>query len=92
MSDWNTNLITAIEKWSEGFEFVQHEGISLRNVHIILEFCLAIPGTSAFIERLFYITNVLWTDEKNSFLIETIKAVTVTKLIFRAFQATTSTL
>jgi hypothetical protein len=42
-------------------------------------FSLAIPSTSASIERAFSITNALWTDEKNSFLVETIKAVIVTK-------------
>jgi hypothetical protein len=45
MCDWNTNLITTVEV-SEVFEFVQSEGISLRNMHIILEFSLAIPGTN----------------------------------------------
>jgi hypothetical protein len=82
MGDWNTNLITTVERWSEAFEFVQSEGISLRNIHIILEFSLAIPGSSASFERVFSITNALWTDEKNSFLVETIKAVTVTKTCF----------
>jgi hypothetical protein len=53
MSDWHTNLITAVERWSEVFEFLQSEGITLRNVHIILEFSLAIPGTSASRERVF---------------------------------------
>jgi hypothetical protein len=62
MSDCNTNLITTVERWSEVFEFVQSEGISLRNIHIILEFSLPIPGTSASIERVFSITNALWTD------------------------------
>jgi hypothetical protein len=55
---------------------VQSEGISLRNIQIILEFSLAIPGTSASI------TNALWTDEKNSFLVEINKAVIVTKIHF----------
>jgi hypothetical protein len=92
MSDWNTHLIITVKRWSEVFEFVQSEGISLRNIYIILEFSLAIPGTSASIERVFSITNVLWTDKESSFLVETIKAVIVTKLIFRTFHATTSVL
>jgi hypothetical protein len=36
MRDWNKNLITAVERRSEVLEFVQSEGISLRNIHIIL--------------------------------------------------------
>jgi hypothetical protein len=48
-----------------------------------LEFSLDIPSTSASIERVFSITNALWTDEKNSFLVETIKAVIVTEIHFQ---------
>jgi hypothetical protein len=83
MNDWNKNLITTVKRWSEVFEFVQSEGISLRNIHNILELSLAIPSTSASIKRIFSITNALWTDEKNSFLVETIKAVIVTKTHFQ---------
>jgi hypothetical protein len=46
------------------FEFVQSENISLRNIRITLELSLTIPGTSASIERVFSVTNALWTDEK----------------------------
>jgi hypothetical protein len=42
----------------------------------------SIPGTSAAIERVFSISNALWTDEKGNFLVETIKAVIVTKTHF----------
>jgi hypothetical protein len=44
-----------------------------------MEFSFAIPGTSGAIERVFSITNALWTDEKSRFLVETTKAVAVTK-------------
>jgi hypothetical protein len=47
-----------------------------------LEFSFAIPGISAAIERVFSITDALWTDKKNRFLVETIKAVIVTKTHF----------
>jgi hypothetical protein len=63
------------------FEFVPSEFTSLKT-QFILEFSFAIPGTSAAIERVFSISNALWTDEKSRFLVETIKAVTVTKTHF----------
>jgi hypothetical protein len=47
-----------------------------------LEFFFAITGASAAIERVFSITSALWTDEKSRFLVETIKAVIVTKTHF----------
>jgi hypothetical protein len=61
---------------------VRTECISLKNIQLILEFSFAIPGTRAAIERVFSITNALWTDEKSRFLVETIKAVIVTKTHF----------
>jgi hypothetical protein len=73
--------ITTFEKWPEIFEFVQNECISLKNTtHFGIP--LAFPGTSAAIERIFSITNALCTDEKSYFLVETTKAVTVTKTHF----------
>jgi hypothetical protein len=47
-----------------------------------LEFSFAILGTSAAIERVFSITNALWTDERSRFFVEIIKAVIVTKTHF----------
>jgi hypothetical protein len=47
-----------------------------------LEFSFAIPDTGISIDRVFSITNALWTDEKSRFLVETIKAMTVTETHF----------
>jgi hypothetical protein len=52
---------------------------------LILDFSFANPGTSTAIEY-FFNTNVLWTNEKNFFFVETIKAVIVTKTQFEEFQ------
>jgi uncharacterized protein (DUF1697 family) len=91
--EWNTKSLTTFEWWSEIFESVRSECISFKNTQLILEFSFAIPGTSAAIERVFCITNALWTDEKSRFLVETIKAVIVTKKhILWNFHATTSIL
>jgi hypothetical protein len=38
MSEWNTDLIITIERWSEVFGFLQSQCISLRNIRNILEF------------------------------------------------------
>jgi hypothetical protein len=55
---------------------------SLKNTQLFLEFSFAIPGTSAATERVFSITNALWTEEKSRFLVETMKAVIVTETHF----------
>jgi hypothetical protein len=82
MDERNTKSLTTFGRWSEIFLFVQSECILLKNTQLILEFSFAIPGTSAAIERVFAITDALWTDYKCRFLVETIKAVIVTKTHF----------
>jgi hypothetical protein len=62
MDEWNSKSLTTFERWSEIFDFVGSECISLKNTQLILEFSFAIPGTRAAIERVFYITDALWTD------------------------------
>jgi hypothetical protein len=87
MDEWNTISLTTFERWSEIFEFVQSEPISLKSTGLILEFSFAVPGTSAAIHTLFPITNSLWTDEKSRFIVDTMKAVIVTKTHFeRTFE------
>jgi hypothetical protein len=54
----------------------------VKNTQLILEFSFAIPGTSAATERVFCITNALWTDKKSRFLIEKIKQVIPTRTHF----------
>jgi hypothetical protein len=53
MDDWNTKSLTAFERWSQIFEFVRSECISLKNKQLVFEFSFAIPSTSAAIERVF---------------------------------------
>jgi hypothetical protein len=80
MVEWNTKSLAAFERWSEIFEFVRSECILLKNTKLILEFSFSIPCTSAAIERVFYIRSALWADEKSRFLLESMKAVKVTKM------------
>jgi hypothetical protein len=49
---------------------------------------LALPGTNAEAERIFSVINALWTDEKNKFRIETIKAIIVVKTHFQDVSCT----
>jgi hypothetical protein len=50
-----------------------------------MEFSLSIPGTGASVEKVFTVTKALLTDERNSFLIETIKEMIVTKTHIQNF-------
>jgi hypothetical protein len=54
----------------------------VKSTQLILQFSSAISGTIAAIERIFSITNALWTEEKSRFHVETIDVVIVTKTHF----------
>lgn len=43
------------------------------------------PGTNAAVERTFSNINVLWSDEKNRFLIDTIKSIIIVKNYFKNY-------
>jgi hypothetical protein len=86
MDEWTTEPLTTSERWSEVFEFLRSKCVSLRSSQLISEFSFAISGTSVAIERVFSITNALWTDEKSRFLVEIIKVGTVTETHFEELQ------
>jgi hypothetical protein len=79
MDEWNTKSLATFERWSEIFDFVR--SVKKTNNSFWNSF-FAIRCTNAAIRRVFSITNILWTDEKSRFLVETMKAVKVTKTHF----------
>ena len=54
----------------------------MNNFWKIVEYSPAVPGTNETTERIFSITNVLQTDEKNRLFVSTIKALIITKNYF----------
>jgi len=70
-------------KWCEIFEYTKTHNIDTTNISKIVEYSLAMPGKNAAVERIFSIINVLWKDEKNRFLIETIKSIIIVKTHFK---------
>jgi hypothetical protein len=52
----------------------------LINLKKIVEFFCCIPGTTASIERLFSRMNSLWTNEKNTLSVKTVKAMLIVKV------------
>jgi hypothetical protein len=55
------------EKWCDIICCLKNEGISFRNLLLLFEFAVAIPGTNPEMERIFSVINALWTDENKKF-------------------------
>ncbi|KAL4122741.1 hypothetical protein QTP88_015022 [Uroleucon formosanum] len=81
--EWQKNSAKVEVKWYEIFEYTKAHNIDTTNISKIVEYSLAIPGTNAAVERIFSTINVLWTDEKNRFLVETIKSIIIVKTHFK---------
>jgi hypothetical protein len=44
---------------------------------------MCIPGTNASIERIFFLMNTTWTDEKNRFHVTIVKSMLIVKTFFK---------
>jgi hypothetical protein len=69
MEEWNTKSHNTFERWSEIFELVRSERISLKTSNRFWN-SFAISDTTAAVERVFSITNALWTDKRAVSLLE----------------------
>lgn len=82
INEWQKSSAKLEVKWCEIFEYTKAHNIDTTNISAIVEYALAMPGTNAAVERIFSTINVLWTDEKNRFLVETIKSIIIVKTHF----------
>ncbi|KAF0755875.1 protein FAM200B-like [Aphis craccivora] len=87
IQNWK-NGSKAEDRWCEIFETLEKNNISIKYFTIILEYSMAFPRTNATVERVFSITNVLWTNEKNHFLVNTIRSIIIIKQHFKNFSST----
>ncbi|VVC30830.1 Ribonuclease H-like domain [Cinara cedri] len=75
INEWQKSSAKLEVKWCEIIEYTKAHNIDTTNISAILEYALAMPGTNTAVEKIFSTINVLWTDEKNRFLVETIKSI-----------------
>lgn len=65
----DTNFENLIQLWSKIF---QVEGFRLKNIYEIVSFILSIPASNAFPERIFSVTQNLWTGIRNRLDVESV--------------------
>lgn len=85
LEEWQNNNVRVEERWCAIYKILNSKNISINNFWFIVEYSLAMPGTNAAIERVFSITNMLWTDEKNRFIVPTIKSIIILKNHFKNY-------
>lgn len=71
-SSWIEKKESAENIWIEIFSNFREDGIQVVNLEKLVELVLSLPGTSTEVERIFSLVKALWTDQKNSFHLDTI--------------------
>lgn len=74
---WRESKTSIDQKWVEIFNHFENESIPYKNILIIIEFLLCLPGTNAPTERLFTFMNRYWTSEKSQLSVDTIKSMLI---------------
>jgi hypothetical protein len=65
------------DRCCEVFKILEKNNIPIKYFTVILKYSIAIPRTNASVERVFSITNALWTDEKNRFFVDTVRSIII---------------
>jgi hypothetical protein len=91
MQNWKDSP-KAEDRWRKIFKILEKNNIPTKYFTIILKYSMA--ETNESVENVFSITNALWTDEKNRFLVDTIRSIIIVtkthfpfvrKIVFRLF-------
>ncbi|ODM88006.1 putative zinc finger protein, partial [Orchesella cincta] len=63
------------EKWQRILHHFDAEAIPMPLLSLVVGFALCLPGTNASVERVFFIMNDVWSSEKTTLGLETLKAL-----------------
>lgn len=80
VTEWNTENITAENRWVEVFKHFKNNNLKYSNFCIIIEYILCLPGSNAPVERVFSHMNKIWTSEKTQLGVTVLKAILMTKV------------
>lgn len=82
IEDWNARKLPVSQCWVAIFQQCKDLHIIVDNICKMVEFVLCVPGTNAYVERIFSLMNMYWTEEKSRLNVETLKAVLIEKTHF----------
>lgn len=76
---WEEMKSSTEQRWIEVFKHFKNNGIPFQNCLAVVQYLLCLPGTNAPTERVFSLMNALWTSEKTSLKVETLRAMLILK-------------
>lgn len=73
VGDWNAEKVHAERRWLECFDFFNSKSFGFKELLLIVEYGFALPGSNCPCERVFSLTNNVWTDDVSTINIATLK-------------------
>lgn len=75
IQSWEQENIATDQRWVECFKHFAKHNVPCNHMLKIVSYILALPGTSAPVERIFSLINDIWSAEKTRLSIETLKDI-----------------
>ena len=75
LEEWEKQNTTSDLRCIEIFKILKDNGIGSEYLEKIVEFTMCLPGTTAPVERVFSLMNLIWTNEKSQLTIDTLKSM-----------------
>lgn len=76
---WRESKVSIQNRWVEIFKHLEAENCEHKEIAMLVEYILCLPGTTASVERVFSAMTKSWTAEKTRLQIETLKAILTVK-------------
>lgn len=78
LEKWSQDA-TSIQRWKELFQYGHQNGLAVKNLELLVELVMCLPGTNAQNERLFSIIFDTWSSDKGQCSGKTVDALTTIK-------------
>lgn len=83
INSWIKDDKLAGDKWVEIFNYFDEKNIGYKNILKLIEFSLCLPASNGPTERVFSISNNMWTSEKSQLKVDTLQSLLITKINFQ---------
>ena len=77
IEQWRQSDTDTAQRWLDVFEHFRSQEIEYDAVLQLVQFALALPGTNAPIERVFFLMNNIWSDAKTQLTTETLRSMLI---------------
>lgn len=78
-NEWFNSTALA-KKWCEALLHMKENNVPHANMKKVVSLVMCLPGSNAFVERVFSCMNYIWSDEKSQLKVETMRAILAVKI------------